>query len=97
MVLTGGNNGTAILWDIRGTILHRFENQEYDVIGVHFSPDGKSLLTLSGETAKLWSLNGQLLRTFEGHYATVVKAAFAPDQSKILTGDDRGRLKLWQL
>ncbi len=97
MVLTGGNNGKAILWDIRGTILHRFENQEYDVIGVHFSPDGKSLLTLSGEMAKLWSLKGQLLRTFEGHYATVVKAAFAPDQSKMLTGDDRGRVKLWQL
>jgi WD40 repeat protein len=68
------------------------------VFAVAFRPDGKQVLTGSGDqTAALWDAGtGQRLRTFQGgHKGAVHAVAFHPDGKLILTGDADGKAILW--
>jgi WD40 repeat protein len=77
---------------------NRFQGHQAPVYSVAFAPDGKSILTGSGDnTAKLWSLNGRLLQTFSGHQSSVSSVAFTPDGKSILTGSWDKTAKLWSL
>jgi hypothetical protein len=76
----------------------RFQGHQEDVTSVAFTPDGKSIVTGSGDdTAKLWSLDGRLLQTFQGHQEDVTSVAFAPDGKSIVTGSWDKTAKLWSL
>jgi WD40 repeat protein/serine/threonine protein kinase len=98
-VLTGGDDGTAQLWDaataeeIGTSLRHRDQ-----VAAVAFSPDGKTVLTGSWDgTARLWSMAtrvpiGEPLR----HRDHVVAVVFSPDSQLALTGSDDGTARLWQ-
>jgi len=51
------------------------------VTSVAFSPDGKQILSCSGEMIKLWdATTGREIRTFSGRWAT-----FSPDGKKVLS------------
>jgi WD40 repeat protein len=67
------------------------------VYSVAVSPDGKRVLTGSGDnTAKLWDLaTGRELRTFEGHTGQVTAVAFSPDGKQVLTGSRDKTARLW--
>jgi hypothetical protein len=54
-VLTGSDDNTAKLWDLNGHLIKTF-NHNLSVSSVDFSPDGKSVLSLSDDdnTLKLW-------------------------------------------
>jgi WD40 repeat protein len=64
---------------------------------VAFSPDGKTILSGSGDTTiKLWnSETGEVIRTFEGHTDSVNTVAFNPDGKTILSGSYDTTIKLW--
>jgi WD40 repeat protein len=94
-VLTGGRDGTAKLWDLKGRLLQAYEAKEA-VLAVAFSPDGKMVLTGSADhTAKLWDINGQERQSFIGHDYWVEAVAFSPDGKTILTGSTNGTVRLW--
>lgn len=96
-ILTGGQDGTAKLWDMKGRVIQTFAAKAA-VMAVAFSPDGKSVLTGGMDnTAKLWDISGQERQSFIGHDYWVETVAFSPDGTTILTGCTNGTAKLWDL
>jgi WD40 repeat protein len=76
---------------------NRFEHSD-SVYSVAFSPDGKTIATVSGyNTVKLWNLEGKELQTLKGHNDSVGSVAFSPDGKTIATGSQDKTVKLWNL
>ena len=69
------------------------------VHGVTFSPDGKRVLSGSGdETLRLWDVEtGQQVRCLKGHTGCVNSVAFSPDGKRALSGSADRTVRLWQL
>jgi len=74
------------------------------VQSVAFSPDGKRMVTGSGDRlAKVWdSATGQELLTLQGHAGQVMSVAFSPNGQRIITsggpwgvGKNPGEVKVW--
>ena len=86
-ILTGGDHGLAILWDIKGNPKQTFRGHSSAITDLTFSPDGQSILTGSQDsTAILWTLKGDTIRTFKEHQKAILAVAFSPDGKSILTG-----------
>jgi WD40 repeat protein len=90
--------GYLRLWDAAsGQLVRRLEGHTDAVTSVHFSRDGKRLLTGSYDaTARLWNVEtGELIRTFAGHDWWVWSAAFSPDEQRIVTASHDGSAIVW--
>ena len=101
-------DNTAILFDVAsGKELRRFSGHNDDVNAVAFSPDGKYVLTGSGDmwskintdnSARLWdSSSGKEIKSFIGHSDKIFSVAFSPDGKFILTGSKDATAKLWDV
>ncbi|WP_204150673.1 hypothetical protein [Leptolyngbya sp. CCY15150] len=97
-IATGGEDGTAHLWDLEGNELARMEGHEGVVNQVEFSPDRKIIVT-SDENGKirLWDLNGNELVQMEGHEGSIWQVEFSPDGDAIATRGEDGTVRLWDL
>jgi WD40 repeat protein len=61
-----------------------------------FSPDGKSVVTASGNTARLWaSATGKPLGPPLQHQGRVEAAAFSPDGKRVVTASQDKTARLW--
>src|SRR5262249_52017815 len=80
-------------------LVRTFEGHSGSVNAVAFSPDGRTVLSGSGDhTIKLWDVaTGKLVRTFEGHSGTVSSVAFSPDGRTILSGSWDASVRVWSL
>jgi WD40 repeat protein len=70
---------------------------EKDVESAAFSPDGKWVVTASGDSAaRVWRADGQgepvVLR---GHEKDVESAAFSPDGAQVVTASKDGTARVW--
>lgn len=98
LLLTGSDDGTAVIWSLSGA-------QEPRVVARHdgpvnqavFSPDGSKVLTASSDkTARVWDRRtGEQLKEFVGHEWDVMCAAFSADGSRIATGGQDNTARLW--
>src|SRR5262249_27067108 len=69
------------------------------VTSVAFSPDGKWVLTGSGDgTARLWDLSSTIPVSIllEGHRESVMSVAFSPDGRRVVTGSYDNTARVWE-
>lgn len=60
-----------------------------DYRGIEFSPDGRQLAAVNGETALLWDLtNGLLIGSFTGHQRAIIGVAFDAEGRLVTVGQD---------
>ncbi|HXG48175.1 MAG TPA: c-type cytochrome domain-containing protein [Methylomirabilota bacterium] len=83
-------------------VRHALEGLPGKVNAVHFSPDGRALVTAGGipglrGVAQLWELkSGRLVRQFEGHRDVLYDAEFSPDGRLLATAGYDRAIRLWQ-
>lgn len=66
------------------------------VTSVRFAPDGRTLVTASGEgEAQVWDLDGTQLARLTGHKARILSLDFSPDGRWLLTASRDGTVRLW--
>ncbi|KAL2040688.1 hypothetical protein N7G274_006667 [Stereocaulon virgatum] len=77
--------------------LQALEGHSEWVRSVAFSPDGKQVVSGSGDgTVRLWdSVTGATLQTLQGHSAPVISVAFSPDGKQVVSGSGDGTVRLW--
>jgi WD40 repeat protein len=100
LVVSGGNDGTARVWDLKeGKELRRLDtNGKAGVWAVALSPDGQKALVGQQNDMTLWEVGtGRLLRRFEAHPSAVRCIAFSPDGRRALTGCYDQKARLWDL
>src|SRR5438270_407344 len=97
VILTGGSDRVARLWDARTCAPLGKPLEHRDPVGaVAYSPDGRTFLTAAGPSVRIWDA-----RTFEpiaalaDQPATVYTAAFSPSGTLIATGSEDGTVQLW--
>ncbi|UBF24489.1 PDZ domain-containing protein [Kovacikia minuta CCNUW1] len=76
----------------------RLEGHTDRVNDVDFSPDGRTIASVSNDqTLKLWSLDGKLLKTIDVQSEWINGVSFSPNGQIIATVDQAGAVKLWSL
>ncbi len=87
LIVTGGADKTARVWDFSGRQLAELVGHEGSVKSASFSPDGKLIVTASFDgTARVWDFSGKQLVQLKGHQGNVDSASFSLDGKQKLPG-----------
>lgn len=98
MIATASQDKTVKLWTNQGELITTLKGHQASVFRVKFSPDSKMIATASlDHTVKLWSREGQELKTYRGHDDSVWSLNFSPNTNQLISGDNHGKLILWNL
>ena len=98
LLISGGTDKTAILWDVEAqTLLHRLEGHRGVIYAVGFTPDGQRAVTESDDrTLRIWHVaDGALIKELTGHRDKVRSLAVSPKDGSIASGDRSGEIRLW--
>lgn len=95
---TPQTGGEIRIWDLEtGKAKRSFDAQPSLVFAVHFSPDGK--LLLSGDwngTVKVWDLvKGEVKMALEAHAKAVRRILYTPDRRSVVTAGFDGAIHFW--
>ena len=89
-------NKVARLWDgTTGREIRRFPRSNRPVRSLCFAPDGKTLAGAYGHPALLLDVATGRKRWALDHPDYVNAVAFAPEGTTLATGDNSGRIRLW--
>ncbi|MEH2200540.1 WD40 repeat domain-containing protein, partial [Nostoc sp.] len=83
----------------RAIEVNTLEGHSSFVLGVVFSPDGKTLASGGYDnTIKLWDVStGKAIKTLTGHSSTVRGIVFSPDGKTLASGSYDKTIKLWDV
>ncbi|MGA2034766.1 MAG: putative Ig domain-containing protein [Thermoguttaceae bacterium] len=102
-VVTGGDDGRAVVWDTKGRQLRVFALTKKAVHSVAFRPfvafgaTGDQVLAACTDEAVIWDAStGRNLRTFHGRSRPIRFAAFSPDGLQVLVGYDNAAAALYE-
>ena len=99
-LLTGGADGTAIVWDVAtGQSSLTLQGRTAPISSALYTPNGKFILTgcVDG-TIHLWdATTGEQLRTLVGPGGGVCALDVSSDGATLLGGYENGEVKLWNL
>lgn len=94
-ILSGGNDGAVIVWDVEAGTPFKLGRHKGRVNRVAFGPDGK-LAASAGLNIKIWNTeSGELVRTLDGYTSGVNGIAFSPDGEFILSCSREDGVILW--
>jgi WD40 repeat protein len=97
-ILTGANDNTARLWDVRtAKLLRILIGHDDSVYSVAFTPDGKRIATASHDhTVRIWDATAQALQRVPPDDEGFLRSAdFSPDGRTLATLDWRKSIRLW--
>ncbi len=99
IIVSGGDDGTIRLWNLRGEQLETFRGHNGFVISVAFSPDGETIASGGSDfSVRLWETRGNLVgKPFTDHNGQVNSVAFSSDGEKIVSGGQDGIIYLRNL
>jgi WD40 repeat protein len=82
-----------------GKELKKLEGHTEPVFSATFSPDGKMIVTASGDnTARIWdATTGKELKKLEGHTSWINSAVFSPDGKTVVTASNDDTARIWKL
>ena len=94
-MLTGGDDGTARVWDEHGECLHVLKGHEGVVRACSLSADGRRMLTGGRDgTARVWDEHGECLHVPKGHNGWVLACSLSADDQRAITGS-LGAIRYW--
>ncbi|KFE66086.1 protein kinase domain-containing protein [Hyalangium minutum] len=97
-LVTGGKDGTVVLWDEQGQQLQRFAGPTDRVLALRFSADGRQVAAGDGAgTVWLWDTVSGQGRALGQHEGFVGAVAFSPDGRQLASGGKDGAVRLWEL
>jgi WD40 repeat protein len=97
-IATGGNDGTAIIWDAAsGQPLRTLIGHTDWVRAIAYAPDSRTLATASDDTTGIiWDVaTGDQLTPLEGHTSWVNGIAYAPDGETLATASNDSTAIIW--
>ncbi|MFV2067053.1 MAG: protein kinase [Pirellulales bacterium] len=100
MIATGGNDGTARLFDTRsGRPLSVLRGHKGDVNCLVFTLDGRMLASgADDKTIRLWDVKtARTVAILRGHEDDVLALAITPDGRRLISGSMDGTVRLWDL
>jgi RNA polymerase sigma factor (sigma-70 family) len=99
LVVTGGRDNTARLWDVTtGNHLRVFPGHAGWILSVAFSRDGRTLAVGHWRGVRLWEVNtGKERRRLDGHEGDGAALAFAPNGRTLVCGTSDSTALVWDL
>ena len=103
-IVSGGEGKTVWIWDAStGVVLHKLRGHTSHVRSVSFSPDGKRIVSASGDsfnyddkTLLVWNAStGILEKTLTGHATGVRSVSFSLDGKHIVSGAYDKTVRVW--
>jgi WD40 repeat protein len=101
-LLSGENDGTLLLWDLRARVVEAEQPRAHGGLGVFaaaFLPDGKHVLTAGGDGAVVERTTADLeaTRTLAGHAGPVRAVAVLPGGEQAVSAGQDATIRAWNL
>jgi WD40 repeat protein/serine/threonine protein kinase len=96
---TGAGDNSVRIWDMTAGTQQALLTPTGRIGTLAVSPDGNWIATGStGTDVKLWNARtGEARGNLSGHESEVSALMFSPTGDRLVSGDDRGRLRVWRM